>query len=343
MTHQIARRLVASGHTVEWFSAMYPGARSEEDIDGIHVVRAGQQWTVHWHAFRRYRGKLRGKFDAVIDQVNTIPFFTPLWAQVPSLMFIHQLAREVWWYESPFPINALGYFGESLYLRCYRRAAVLTVSQSTEKDLREIGFVGPITILPEGLEPIEVSPVDTRRAPNFIYVGRLAPSKRVEHVITAFARFSALVAQSRLWLIGIGSDRYVRSLKKLIKELGLESATEFLGRTPSDEKHRRMAEAYALLMTSAREGWGLVVTEANACGTPAIVYNVPGLRDAVRNQVTGLTVDPIPTSLAQAMLRLWRDPDLRSRLGVAAKTWSRDFTFERSAEVFAQAVSGVVG
>ena len=51
-----------------------------------------------------------------------------------------------------------------------------------------------------------------------------------------------------------------------------------------------MAEAHVLLMTSVREGWGLVVTEANACGTPAVVYNVPGLRDSVRNEETGLRI-----------------------------------------------------
>src|SRR5206468_8182458 len=123
-TYEVARRLVSRGHSVEWFSASFPGAEAEEEIGGVRMVRAGSQWTVHWRAFRRYRGRLSGHFDAVLDQVNTMPFFTPLWAKIPSFMLIHQLAREVWWYESPFPISALGYMAEPWYLRIYRRSRV---------------------------------------------------------------------------------------------------------------------------------------------------------------------------------------------------------------------------
>ena len=142
VTHEIARRLVAWGHQVEWFSATFPGAANEEILDGIRILRSGRQWTVHWRAFRRYHRRLRGNFDAVIDEVNTVPFFTPLWAEIPRFMFIHQLAREVWWYESRFPVSGIGYLAEPLYLRLYRRSPVLTVSPSTREDLRSLGFVG---------------------------------------------------------------------------------------------------------------------------------------------------------------------------------------------------------
>ncbi|TMD56332.1 MAG: glycosyltransferase family 4 protein, partial [Chloroflexi bacterium] len=134
VTFEIARRLVQHGNTVEWFSASFPGATAEETLEGIHIVRGGRQWTVHWSAFRHYRGRLAERFDIIIDEVNTIPFFTPLWADVPAVMLIHQLAREVWWYESAFPLNVLGYLTEPLYLRAYRRIPVLTVSASTESD-----------------------------------------------------------------------------------------------------------------------------------------------------------------------------------------------------------------
>src|SRR6266851_3669304 len=116
-THEVARRMVAKGDTVEWFTAMFPGAAAEANLAGVHVVRAGRQWSVHVAAMRRYKGHLRGSFDAVIDEVNTIPFFTPVWADIPRLLLIFQLAREVWWHESPFPMNAIGYAAEPLYLR----------------------------------------------------------------------------------------------------------------------------------------------------------------------------------------------------------------------------------
>ena len=126
LTYEVAKRLVAGGHEVEWFSASFPGAEPEEDLDGIRVIRAGRQWTVHLYAFRRYFRQLRPSFDLVIDEVNTVPFFTPLWADVPVFMLIYQLAREVWWYESHFPISLFGFVLEPFYLRLYKRIPVFT-------------------------------------------------------------------------------------------------------------------------------------------------------------------------------------------------------------------------
>jgi glycosyltransferase involved in cell wall biosynthesis len=121
----------------------------------------------------------------------------------------------------------------------------------------------------------------------------------------------------------------------LARRLGIEESVVFWGSVPTPQKHRLMSEAHALLMTSVREGWGLVVTEANACGTPAIVYDVPGLRDSVRHLQTGLIVHQSPNCLAQAMLQLTRDHDLYARLKGEAQEWSRTFTYESGAQIVA--------
>jgi glycosyltransferase involved in cell wall biosynthesis len=337
-THEVARRLVASGSSVEWFSASFPGALPEEEIDGIRVIRAGRQWTVHLRAFGRYRSSLRRHFDVVIDEVNTIPFFTPLWAKVPRFMLIHQLAREVWWYETRFPVSALGYVAEPLYLRLYRRTPVLTVSASTEQDLRRLGFSGQITVVPEGIESIPGPTEPKNIVATFLFVGRLAPSKRVIDLIHAFATVHSEIHDAQLWLVGQGQPEYVHTLEALVRKLGIQDQVRFWGRLPEDEKHRLMARAHILLMTSAREGWGLAVTEANACGTPAVAYNVAGLRDAVIHERTGLLVEPSPALLAKAMLRMWRDKPLYSRLAEEATSWSKIFTFEKTADVIRESI-----
>lgn len=334
--------MVQRGDHVEWFAASYPGALSEETLEGVRIVRAGRQWTVHWAAFRAYRGKLRGKFDIVVDEVNTIPFFTPIWANVPAVMLIHQLAREVWWYEAPFPLNALGFLIEPLYLRLYRRVPVLTVSDSTSADLKRLGFRGSITIVREGLEPITNMCVVKRSEPSFLYVGRLAPSKRIGDIFLALARFRQAMGAGTLRLVGTGSLRYQRSLMKLARRLDITQSVVFCGRVSTLEKHRLMAESHALLMASVREGWGLVVTEANACGTPAIVYDVPGLRDSVRHQSTGLIVVPRPQSLSDAMIRVMDDPELYARLAVEGRRWSHTFSFDEAAMVVGQALDDTV-
>jgi glycosyltransferase involved in cell wall biosynthesis len=274
----------------------------------------------------------------VIDEVNTIPFFTPLWADVPQVMFIHQLAREVWWYESVFPLSAVGYVAEPLYLRLYRHLPVLTVSTSTKQDLCRLGFRSSVTIIPEGLEPIADIKTVKPAEPTFVYVGRMAPSKRIEHILAAFAMFREATGRGQLRLIGTGPSAYRGSLERLARRLRVDGHIEFSGRVSTADKHRLMAESHLLLMTSVREGWGLVVTEANACGTPAIVYDVPGLRDSVRNESTGLVVSPRPERLADAMIRLIYDHALYNRLAKEARIWSKTFSFDEAARLWAEAL-----
>lgn len=342
VTFEIARRLVQRGDSVEWFSASFPGAPAEETLDGVRIVRAGRQWTVHWSAFRHYKGKLAQRFDVVVDEVNTIPFFTPLWSDVPAVMFIFQLAREVWWYESKFPVNALGFLAEPHYLKPYRHLPAITISASTSSDLRHLGFKAPITIIPAGVEPITELPTGKTANPTFLYVGRLAPSKRVTDIVRAFAIFHRSVDSARLCLIGGGSPAYVSELRALARTLGIHENVRFAGHVSTLEKHGEMAAAHILLLASAREGWGLVVTEANAFGTPAVAYDVPGLRDSIHDRETGLLVQPSPAALASAMIRLWQDPALYQRLSVAAMAWSGTLSFEQTATDFRAAIAAAV-
>ena len=94
-------------------------------------------------------------------------------------------------------------------------------------------------------------------------------------------------------------------------------------------------------MTSVREGWGLVVTEANACGTPAVVYDVPGLRDSVRNEETGLVVAARPRDMSTALTRLTTDAALYELLAAEGKRWSQTFSFEKAAEMVGHAIARV--
>jgi glycosyltransferase involved in cell wall biosynthesis len=324
---------VAAGHSVEWFSASFAGAPGEEDLDGVRIVRAGRQWSVHIRAFIRYQKSLSDRFDAVIDEVNTVPFFTPLWARIPTYMLIFQLARDVWWYETPLPLSLIGYVIEPLYLMSYRHTTVFTISQSTKDDLSRLRFASQILIIPIGIDNDCCVPKDKAKVPTFIYVGRLAPSKRIAHMLQALSEFRSATGEGELWLVGAGSERYTSSLRKLARKLGIENRVVLFGRLSSLAKKQLMAQAHALLMTSVREGWGLVVTEASACGTPAIVYDVPGLRDSVRNESTGLVVSPRPHSLSEAMIRMTRDSTLYEQLATEGQRQSRSFSYDETARL----------
>jgi glycosyltransferase involved in cell wall biosynthesis len=343
VTFEVARRLVRQGDTVEWFAGSFPGAPSEEMLDGVRIVRSGRPWTVHWRAFRRYHAKLAEDFDMVVDEVNAIPFFTPLWAKkVPVVIFIHQLIREIWWYEARFPLSVIGFLTEPLYLRCYRNVPVLTGSESTREDLRRLGFRGSITMIPYGRESITDLLVTKPEEPHFLYVGRLVPSKRVEDVINAFAIFCESGEPAELCLLGSGAVPYVEELRNLVDRLGLAKLVRFVGHVSIETKHQEMAAAHMLLMTSAREGWGLVVTEANAFGTPAVAYDVPGLRDSIHHHETGLLVPPSPRLLAEAMSRLWQDRALYKQLSDGAVAWSDAFSFDQTTRAFRAGLASMI-
>jgi glycosyltransferase involved in cell wall biosynthesis len=224
----------------------------------------------------------------------------------------------------------------------YSDQDVITVSASTRDDLRRLGFAGQITVIPEGVETISKLEVAKGIEPDFLFVGRLAPSKRVGDLIRAFAAFFKTINRGDLYLLGDGSSQYVERLRHLVGDCGLSTRVHFLGRLSTLEKHRAMARASALLMASVREGWGLVVTEANALGTPAIGYDVPGLRDSIKHLETGLLVNPSPDALAEAMLLIWLDAELRSRLSNSAAKWSSTFSFENTAAGFRDSLANTL-
>jgi glycosyltransferase involved in cell wall biosynthesis len=116
----------------------------------------------------------------------------------------------------------------------------------------------------------------------------------------------------------------------------------FAGWVPAKEKHELMAGSHMLLVTSVREGWGLVVLEANACGTPAVVYDVPGLRDAVHNGDTGLVVRASPDELATGMERLWTDRETYMHMASRSLDWSHGFSFDTTARIVERELAQVL-
>ncbi len=337
VTHEIARRWVDWGHRVTLFCAAYPGALSEETIDGVCVIRRGSQRTVHWEAYRYYKAHFRGHCDLIIDEINTVPFFAPLYAREPVVMFSHQLAREIWRYEAPFPLSGIGYLAEPLYLQAYRRTAIMTVSNSTKRDLQRLHLPGPYHIIPEAVDTIApdvLPPLDMKEAYlTLAFVGRVVPSKRVDHIIRALGLLhQSGCTNARLWIVGSWDERYYQQLRDLIARLELTNAVVFHGRVDEATKESLLARAHALVMTSVREGWGLVVTEANKLGTPAVVYDVPGLRDSTRDQETGLICRRnTPPALAKAILTLHDEPDLYARLRHGAWITAKQLHWDETA------------
>ena len=294
-TEEVARALVERGHTVTLFAAAVEGRPEREVVEGVDIVRRGGRLGVYRAARRFWSRQPAGSYDVVVDEINTRPFMTPRWVDgTPVVALIHQLAREIWSHEMPFPVSVLGrYILEPWWLRAYRDTPAITVSASSAESLARHHGWRDVTVVPEGWNPHPVPDVRKESDPTIVFLGRLVAMKRPLDAIEAFRLFAGREPAARLWVVGEGPQ-----LQRL-RDRGDPGVT-FLGRLSREEVLERLARAHVLVATSVREGWGLNVSEAAACGTPSIGYRVPGLVDSL-SASGGLVVDPTPAALAEGL------------------------------------------
>jgi glycosyltransferase involved in cell wall biosynthesis len=312
--------LQARGHEVCWFANDFPGARREEVVDGIRFVRGGGSGASVLEARKWYRQQQ--PFHLVIDQHHGIPWYAPWWSGTRTVAYIHEVLGPIWRSFYRWPVSALGQWQERWTHWLYRNVPFWVPSPSTKIGLHRHGvrevvvfLNGTDTIPLPALEPKELSsPV------RLIAVSRLAPNKRVDHVLDALSILKSQGVDAVLTVVGGGEvlDR----LKAQARELGLQDLVAFTGPVSETEKNQRLREAHLLVHTSVREGWGLNVIEANAMGTPAIVYPVGGLVDSTIDGETGLiTREEKPGSVAEMIHLLLNEPGRYARLRRGA--WER--------------------
>jgi glycosyltransferase involved in cell wall biosynthesis len=310
----VARALVTRGHAVTLFVAAVEGRPDHEVVEGVEIVRDGGRLSVYRSARRYWSRQPAASFDVVVDEINTRPFLTPRWIHdTPVAALIHQLAREIWSYETPFPISLLGrHVLEPWWLRVYREVPGLTVSASSAESLARYHGWRDVTVIPEGYTPHPLPKVAKERDPTIVFLGRLVAMKRPDDAVEAFRLLAHRVASARLWVIGDGP-----LLPRL--RAGAPAHVEFLGRVNRKELLTRLARAHVLVSTSVREGWGLNVSEAAACGTPAIAYAVPGLVDSVQAS-GGALIQPTPSALAAALASFF-DGTLQLSATISTAPW----------------------
>ena len=328
-THEVMRRLATKGHNMTLFSAEIPKGLHNEEIDGVNIIRQGTRYSVYGKA-REYYQQHKDDYDYIVDEINTKPFLTPKFVkQKPILALIHQLAREFWLYETYFPLNLIGYYYlERKWLSYYKDVLTATVSNSSKEDLEQIGF-RKILLVPQGLSVIPLSEVSNKEPdPTVVFIGRLKKAKLPHHAIEAFRIIKKEIPDANMWVIG---DGYM--LDKL-RSSKIEDVI-FYGHVSDELKFQMLSKAHLALVPAVREGWGLVVTESNAMGTPVIAYNVPGLRDSVKHGETGILVkDNSPESLAHAALSLLNNRAVLRKYSVNALAFSRQFNWDNTAYVF---------
>lgn len=344
--HEISRRIAALGHSVTLLASRYEGAPREEVIDGVRVVRVGGRFTFNFHvpgAFRKLAGEQT--FDIVIDDINKIPFYTPVYVRTPVLALAHHLFGRTIFLEASLPVALYVFLAESLIPVLYRNTRFVVVSNSTRDEMLLRGLKpGNVSIVYNAVDHSRYKPSPDMRSPEPLigYVGRIKRYKRVDILLKALVIVKESVPDVRLRIAGSGD--HLDALEALAGRLGISTRVDFMGFVTEQQKIDMLREAHVIANPSSKEGWGVTVIEANACGTPVIASNVPGLRDAVVDGETGLLVPYGDVeALAEKLVEVLRNRTLAESLKKNALEWAAKFNWDRSAEGMLEEIGRVTG
>jgi glycosyltransferase involved in cell wall biosynthesis len=329
-------RLASRGHDVTLLVSGFPGAKPRITTDGMSVHRVGSRYNFNAVVPFYYRTHLRRSgFQLFIEDLNKVPIFAPFWVAQPVVLLVHHLFGEIAFLEESFPIAATTWLLERPLARFYRREPVVAVSESTAQDLVARGFQrAQIRVIENGVDIVHYGP-DLGLArfprPTVLYMGRLKRYKRVDLIVDAFDRLVKQKVDAQLIIAGSGDAR--DALAAQIDRLGLSESVRLAGFVPEEEKLRLLRGAWVHVLTSPKEGWGISNLEAAACGTPTVASDSPGLRDSVRDGVTGYLVPHgNVAALADRITAILSSAELRDRLGRQARAFAEGFTWDRAAD-----------
>jgi glycosyltransferase involved in cell wall biosynthesis len=336
---EIFSRLVSRGHHVTLLSERFAGSEPEDVIEGIRVIRAGGKFTFNFTAGRQVSRLAESlNADIVIDDLNKIPFYSTWHTKRPVLAILMHLFRGSIFRETLPPMAAYVWTAETMIPLAYKRCRFAVLSESSKKDTVKVG-IDPdrITVIPPGTDFGRFSPdASVAREPVVLHVGRLKRYKAIDHLLRAARLLKERGVRFTTVVVGDGDDK--PRLEGLAAKLGLGEQVRFTGFVPEAEKVNWYRRATVLVENSVKEGWGLIVIEANACGTPVVVANSPGLRDSSKDGVNGLMYNygDVP-ALAEKLEKLLSDGALRSRLGQQAIEWARQWTWDGAADAMEKA------
>ncbi len=331
--HEIYGRLARRGHDVTLLCSGWDGCAPRATLDGMQVHRVGGRWNFALHVVAAYRALRREKpFDIVVEDINKLPLFTPLWVSEPVDVVVPHLFGWTAFREAGWGVASTVVAAEKAIPLVYRRCDFTAISESTRSDLLARGVpVERTGIIYCGIDSQAFTPDPAARSstPVIAYVGRLRRYKGVELILEAVARMTD--RSVAVQIAGTGEDR--TRLEALTASLDLSRRVRFLGFVSESEKSDLLRRAWIVSLTSPKEGWGITNLEAAACGTPVVASDSPGLRESVQDGRTGFLVKHGDISaLANAFDRIVADPTLVTRLGTAGRAFAESFTWESAAD-----------
>ena len=329
--HRVVSAWAAAGLDITMVTSSVPDARRVIRRDGYRVVRRSGRYSVFPRTMLSGLSGSIGGGDGLVEIWNGMPFLSPVWARSPRVVFLHHVHAEMWKMVLP---NGLAQLGHAIEHRMappiYRRSQIVTLSSSSKNEIVERLRIPAerVTVSPPGVEAAFSPGGERSEAPLVVAVGRLVPVKRFELLIDGLVRLKARHPDLRAVIVGEGYER--ARLEALIAGHGAGGWISLPGYVPDDELIALYRQAWVVASTSLREGWGMTVTEAGACGTPSVVTRISGHEDAVVHGRSGLLVDD-QDELVAALDATLADEVARKRLGIGAQEHAEQFTWDATA------------
>jgi glycosyltransferase involved in cell wall biosynthesis len=328
---RVATAWAAAGLDVSLRTAAAPGFPQRTRRNGYDVIRKAGRYSVFPRTALSGAIGRTGPRDGLVEIWNGMPFFSPIWAGCPRIVFLHHVHAEMWRMVLP---PALARIGETIEFKLappfYRRTRILTLSESSRREIINLLGMSPamVSVSPPGIEE-RYHPAGERSAhPLVVAVGRLVPVKRFDLLVDSLVKLRAEHPTLEAVIVGDGYER--PALEARIAAAGATGWLRLPGRLDDDELLGLYRRAWVLTSTSAREGWGMTITEAAACGTPSVATKIAGHTDAVVDGTTGLLVED-PTDLFGALNIVVSDPKERARLSAGALAHAARFTWQATA------------
>jgi len=327
---QVCAHMALAGIDVTMHTGRVDDAPAEITRDGYRVVRHGGRLGVFATSPFDAITRRMGPCDAVIEVFHGVPFFAPLWSRKPQIGLVHHVHLGTWDMLLPGPLGHVGEFFERYAVpTVYRRRALVAVAHSTRDEIIEHYRADPqrVTVAYNGVDARFTPGGERSPRPLVLTVARMMPQKGLEDLLPALADIHKRVPDAEAVIIGDGPQRD-RLLAKAAS-LGATDWLRFVGRVSDDELVSWYQRAWVVTSASKREGFGLTLTEAAACGTPVVATRISGHLDAVDDGYSGLLVTTM-AEMSDAVVALLNDHARRNALGVGALKHASKFTWEAS-------------
>ncbi len=323
------RRWQEAGLEVLHRTSFVRGQASMDTRHGYQVIRRGSRLGVFPRTIASEVTHRMGPYDALVEIWNGMPWLSPLWCRRPHLVVLHHVHDKMWDQILPGPAAWMGRTIETSWApRIYRHTETVTLCEDSRRDLLRLGWpASRVHVAPAGVDPF-YSPGGVKTAhPSIVAVGRLAPVKRTIQLLEQLEPVHREIPTMRFTIVGDGPLRPI--LESWIEERRAHDWVRMCGRVDDAALRNLYRESWLITSASLAEGWGLTLTEAAGCGTPAVATDIGGHRSAVRDGLTGSLV-PLE-KLGERCVQLLKDHRLRADMGDRAVEWAQSLSWENLA------------